>query len=377
MLFFDLTPARENAILALTPPSLRTGSPLMDLSKFVLLTATPEASKLDGGLKMGTVKMWTDRGYGFLRREDVEDDIFVHLKEIRPRHCKPLMEGDVVQFKQAVGKMGKPVAKEVRRISSLHLAFADPLPADTKPGDMPGFPTLEIIDHPKVEKRGDAPYKLRVKSSMIEVASARRDSDGAFRMLFNRTRIMFQGAPSPSYTQWEKLAVDIPGIQRATAALSFLDVPRMRLSVEKQKALATFRKMIVDFLVARKTHRQSTRISELRAVLPKVKFNPRPFGFTKFRDFLATIKEIEFVNQNKIRLRDRTQGAKRSRDAANGAEAVVAAGPPEKKERVESKEVSNRTHQAQSAPKPSALQSNEVSAAAQAQPAVDASDKLE
>ena len=47
----------------------------------------------------GTVKWFDNRkGYGFILREDTDDDIFVHFREIRGDGFKSLFEGQRVEF---------------------------------------------------------------------------------------------------------------------------------------------------------------------------------------------------------------------------------------------------------------------------------------
>ena len=48
----------------------------------------------------GGVVKWFDnrKGYGFIQRDNVEDDVFVHFKEIRGEGFKTLFEGQRVEF---------------------------------------------------------------------------------------------------------------------------------------------------------------------------------------------------------------------------------------------------------------------------------------
>ena len=47
----------------------------------------------------GTVKWFDNRkGYGFIQRNDVDDDVFVHYREIRGEGFRTLEEGQRVEF---------------------------------------------------------------------------------------------------------------------------------------------------------------------------------------------------------------------------------------------------------------------------------------
>ncbi len=47
----------------------------------------------------GQVKWFSsERGYGFISSEDVENDIYVHFSDIQMKGFKSLQEGDKVEF---------------------------------------------------------------------------------------------------------------------------------------------------------------------------------------------------------------------------------------------------------------------------------------
>ena len=55
----------------------------------------------------GTVK-WFDnaKGYGFIQRDEVGDDVFVHFREIQGDGFKTLFEGQKVEFELQEGDKG-------------------------------------------------------------------------------------------------------------------------------------------------------------------------------------------------------------------------------------------------------------------------------
>jgi CspA family cold shock protein len=64
----------------------------------------------------GVVKFFNSaKGYGFIKADDQEKDIFVHYSGIVGNGYRSLNEGDRVEFVVEEGRKG-PEAKEVRKI---------------------------------------------------------------------------------------------------------------------------------------------------------------------------------------------------------------------------------------------------------------------
>ena len=64
----------------------------------------------------GKVKWWSDeKGYGSIKREDGEKDIFVHCNDIQSEHRK-LCEGAAVRFEVRTDSKGRKYAANVIKI---------------------------------------------------------------------------------------------------------------------------------------------------------------------------------------------------------------------------------------------------------------------
>jgi cold shock CspA family protein len=64
-------------------------------------------------MSTGVIKKWTDKGFGFIRRDDGLPDLFVHIREVLGRPEK-LQEGERVRFCEDVNdRNGKTQAVDV------------------------------------------------------------------------------------------------------------------------------------------------------------------------------------------------------------------------------------------------------------------------
>ena len=72
---------------------------------------------MDNAEQTGTIK-WFDsqKGYGFIKRDDNGKDIFVHFSAISDGLSKTLNDGERVSFTIGEGRKG-PAATNVRRIT--------------------------------------------------------------------------------------------------------------------------------------------------------------------------------------------------------------------------------------------------------------------
>ncbi len=66
-------------------------------------------------MQEGTIARLTDRGFGFIKCEGREKDLFFHSNELKNVEFKDLREGDKVTFEVAEGPKG-PNATNVSRV---------------------------------------------------------------------------------------------------------------------------------------------------------------------------------------------------------------------------------------------------------------------
>jgi CspA family cold shock protein len=55
-------------------------------------------------MQKGTIQKVMDRGYGFIKPEDSDEDLFFHANELQNADFNSLQEGDAVEFEIAEGK---------------------------------------------------------------------------------------------------------------------------------------------------------------------------------------------------------------------------------------------------------------------------------
>ncbi len=66
-------------------------------------------------MQEGTIARVTDRGFGFIKRPNVEKDLFFHSNELKNAQFDELREGDKVTFEVAEGPKG-PNATNVSKV---------------------------------------------------------------------------------------------------------------------------------------------------------------------------------------------------------------------------------------------------------------------
>ncbi len=66
-------------------------------------------------MQEGTIARLTDRGFGFIKREGEEKDVFFHSSELKNAQYNDLREGDKVTFDISEGPKG-PAATNVNRV---------------------------------------------------------------------------------------------------------------------------------------------------------------------------------------------------------------------------------------------------------------------
>ncbi len=66
----------------------------------------------------GTVKWFsTQKGYGFITKEDEQADIFVHYSSINGEGFRTLEQGQRVRFVEDFSTEGRPEAKDVEAVA--------------------------------------------------------------------------------------------------------------------------------------------------------------------------------------------------------------------------------------------------------------------
>ncbi len=62
----------------------------------------------------GTIKRLMDRGFGFIKVEEEEKDLFFHRNDLEGVEFNSLKEGQEVEFEKKQGQDGRPAAVKVR-----------------------------------------------------------------------------------------------------------------------------------------------------------------------------------------------------------------------------------------------------------------------
>ncbi len=62
----------------------------------------------------GTIKRLMDRGFGFIKTEEEEKDLFFHRNDLEGVEFNSLKEGQEVEFEMGQDRKGRPAAVKVR-----------------------------------------------------------------------------------------------------------------------------------------------------------------------------------------------------------------------------------------------------------------------
>lgn len=66
-------------------------------------------------MKKGIIARIMDKGYGFIKTDDSDKDLFFHSNEVQNTDFNSLKEGDEVEFEVTEGQKG-PQAVQVNRV---------------------------------------------------------------------------------------------------------------------------------------------------------------------------------------------------------------------------------------------------------------------
>ena len=69
-------------------------------------------------MSKGTIKRLMDRGFGFIKTEEQEGDLFFHRNDIEGAEFASLREGQEVEFEKSQGRDGRQQAVKVRLIET-------------------------------------------------------------------------------------------------------------------------------------------------------------------------------------------------------------------------------------------------------------------
>ncbi len=64
----------------------------------------------------GTIKRLMDRGFGFIKAEEEEKDLFFHRNDLEGVEFNSLNEGQEVEFEKKQGQDDRPAAVKVRLV---------------------------------------------------------------------------------------------------------------------------------------------------------------------------------------------------------------------------------------------------------------------
>lgn len=67
-------------------------------------------------MQQGTIARVTDKGFGFIKREGQDKDLFFHAADLVDVEFNDLKEGEAVSFEEAEGDRG-PKAVNVQRVA--------------------------------------------------------------------------------------------------------------------------------------------------------------------------------------------------------------------------------------------------------------------
>jgi cold shock protein len=87
-----------------------------------------DADKRTLSMPQGTVKFFDpDRGFGFISRDDGDDDTFIHVRALQEAGLYSVTEGDRLEFelRPSRSKRGREEACEVRKIGSRVAHFGE------------------------------------------------------------------------------------------------------------------------------------------------------------------------------------------------------------------------------------------------------------
>ena len=121
---------------------------------------------------VGTVKWFSaPKGYGFIGREDGEEDVFVHFSAIQMEGYKRLREGQLVEFSIEDGTRGLQAANVILATESKALE-EEPIESIEEPTEdlSEETPLIESVEMEAEETEGDTESALPVEKVPEELS---------------------------------------------------------------------------------------------------------------------------------------------------------------------------------------------------------------
>jgi uncharacterized repeat protein (TIGR01451 family) len=136
-------------------------------------------------LSKGILKTWNDdKGFGFIKSEEVKRDTFIHISALKDMSRRPTV-GDVIYYQLAVDNDGKARAVNARIEG---VPFVDELPGSWTLSPVERNPKRKHVD---TDKTRTTPYKARDQQQVLKRSNRQRASKFVPILIFLATVTVF------------------------------------------------------------------------------------------------------------------------------------------------------------------------------------------